>query len=339
MTAFLAASGLAFGVAFLATGCLRLLIQRLGVLDRPNERSAHEIPTPTLGGLGILVGFWVGLAGGEMFGVTTAPWLWKALLAAGVVLLVLVYDEVKSLGCVAKLVVQSMAALAVLCWAEPGVRGITDVTWTAVGWFVGLVAIQNFYTFMDGLDGLAGLEGAIVGSLFLVTLMAAAPELAVPAAVAGAACAGFLVWNAPPAKIFMGDVGSHFLGLTFGVLALGGVGAGVSVVVPLLFLGAFLYDALYTLFRRLLRGDNITRAHRFHLYQRLQVLGLADGTICTMYAVVTLLLGGSGCLLHLGMPGPAAGGITAGGLMLVATTVWVERQQVQNDGRKDADGV
>ena len=122
----------------------------------------------------------------------------------------------------------------------------------------------------------------------------------------------------------MGDVGAHFLGLVFGMLAVVGEGEGIPFWVSVVFLGAFLFDTVYTILRRLCRGENITMAHRFHLYQRLVRLGWGYGRVDLMFGVCNLLLGAVGYLYLYGYPTLALA-VGCGTAALVACgTVWVE---------------
>ncbi len=129
--------------------------------------------------------------------------------------------------------------------------------------------LVNVYNFMDGTDGLAGAEGGQVAAAgALLSLGFGGLDLALVAALISGSCFGFLLWNWPPARIFMGDVGSGLLGYWFGVLAIASEGRGVPSVVWILLLGVFLVDGTLTLARRVLRGERWYEAHRSHLYQR-----------------------------------------------------------------------
>jgi Fuc2NAc and GlcNAc transferase len=139
----------------------------------------------------------------------------------------------------------------------------------------------NLYNFMDGIDGLAATEAVVVGGAGgLLLLRAGAPDLALIALLSAAASTGFLVWNWPPAQIFMGDAGSGLLGFLFGALAVVSVKRGVlSPSVWLLLLGVFLFDATATLVRRFLAGERWYSAHRLHAYQRAVQSGLSHRTV------------------------------------------------------------
>jgi len=144
---------------------------------------------------------------------------------------------------------------------------------------------------MDGLDGLGGMHGVLVGGILFVLFAPVSPFLSILCLSISTASLGFLIWNIPPARIFMGDVGAHFLGLVFVWIALVGEGMGVPVGVTLLSLGAFIFDSSFTLCRRLLRGENLIKAHRFHLYQRLEQSGVSPLKVDGIYVVWTALFG------------------------------------------------
>ena len=312
-------------VGWAATGGMRVLVLRTGVLDRPNVRSSHTRLTATMGGVGIMAGLWAGIAVGQgLFGILAFP-TWKAFLGSTAVLVLLAYDEVRPMGRLSKLAVQVGAGVLLVTYGVvlqritlPAVGGV-DLGW--MGYpitLIWLVGLQNLYNFMDGIDGIAALEALLVAGM-LAGLAAAVnlPALPVIAALAGA-CLGFLVWNLPPARIFMGDVGSNFLGFGLGAMAVVGEEAGIPFWIAALFLGAFLYDSLYTILRRLLRGENITVAHRIHLYQRLVELGWTHGRVNLAYGTVTLLLGAAGYLAWYGWTGAAL----AVGVATAALVVW-----------------
>lgn len=276
-------------VAILTTWVLVVLAPGLGLVDLPNHRSAHSDPTPTLGGLGIVAGFFAGLTL-LVLTETSSLSLWTFCLASGL-LLVLIRDEVHAMPWPLKLAVQGMIAVLVV-W------GLFDTQAEMLtGWASGLLAFAlfvytlNAYNFMDGLDGLSGLEGLVVSAILSVLYAPHDPFLSILCLIVSAACFGFLVWNVPPARIFMGDVGAHFLGLFFVWVAFAGPQSGVPTFVALLPLGAFLVDTAYTLCRRALRRERLTRAHRFHLYQRLERSGLTPIEVDCLYVLWTLLFG------------------------------------------------
>lgn len=229
-------------------------------LDEPNHRSLHERPTPHGGGLGIvlallLVGAWIG-----------TPILLLATVL-GLALLSLA-DDVRHLPFWLRLAGHLFAAAA-LChlialpvwWWPPAML--------AVGW------MTNLYNFMDGADGLAGSQGVAGFSAYAAGFaLAGDAVLAAWCAAAAAACAGFLCFNWPPAKIFMGDVGSIPLGFLAGGMGMMGAWQGAwPWWFPLMAFAPFVLDASATLMRRALAGKRVWEAHREHTYQSMVRMG------------------------------------------------------------------
>jgi Fuc2NAc and GlcNAc transferase len=262
---------LAFGVlgaSWLGTvGVLRYAHAR-DLLDHPNERSSHVAPTARGGGLAIVLSFLAGLVALRALGQVNDMLLW-ALVGGGLaVALVGFVDDHGHLSPRVRLLVHFAAvawALYWLCGMPPLPVGwgyvVDGPAWTMLG-AVALVWLLNLYNFMDGIDGIAGIEAVCV-TLGALLLGGSTTWL-----LLAAAAAGFLVLNWPPARIFMGDVGSGFVGFALGILA---VDAAAWEVVPLassaILLGVFLVDATVTLFRRWLGGERVSQAHRSHAYQ------------------------------------------------------------------------
>ena len=285
--------GATFLCSLLTCHFLRTFAERHALLDHPNERSLHTKPVPRLGGVGIVLGTWcaaaatVGLAPRDL-GVL--GWLVASALLAGLGLL----DDVRGLGAATRLVLQISVVAGFTCVVgvpthiviAPGMT--VDLPYVAA---LGLatvfgVGVLNIYNFMDGMDGLAALQ-AIGAALAVATALATGGGSAVVVPITlAAATLGFFVHNAPPAKIFMGDAGSTFVGFTFAAIALSRASAAESLpflVVPLA-LAPFLLDGTYTIFRRLRRGEKIWTAHRSHLYQRAVATGLSHHDVLVRYA-------------------------------------------------------
>jgi len=284
-------------VVCLATGlfsCIgtRVLIPLLSdrdLVDRPNERSSHVMPTPRGGGIAVVGGVviaWLVLAQVGLVPPETMR------IALGAVLLAVVswVDDLRNLSPLTRLIAQS-AAVAIGLSAVLGLTTLYSVV-IALLWIWWI----NLFNFMDGIDGIAGSEAAAIGAgllIFALFGVGADPALAmVSAAIIGAAI-GFLVWNWSPAKIFLGDVGSVPLGYMLGFLLLSVAGRGywkVALILPLYFVA----DATITLLRRLLRGEQIWRAHRGHFYQQAIRRGLGHAAVVKRVIAADLLLIGCG---------------------------------------------
>jgi Fuc2NAc and GlcNAc transferase len=267
---------LAAAAALLLTGVLRRYALSRSLLDIPNERSSHSVPTPRGGGVAIVLIFLSGLPLLAIAGALPTALLWGLLGAGAGVALIGFLDDHGHIAARWRLLAHFLAAgWALICLG--GLPALTVDGFTLEMGLLGhllaavyLVWMLNLYNFMDGIDGIAGIEAMTVclGGVLLYAL--ASPggfAWAVPLLLLSAV-AGFLFWNYPPAKIFMGDAGSGFLGLVLGVLSL-----QAAWVAPELFwgwvilLGTFIVDATVTLLRRVRRGDKFYEAHRSHAYQ------------------------------------------------------------------------
>jgi len=267
-------------VVFLAaaamTGLLVALANRLQLLDVPTARSAHSRPTPVGGGLAIVVPFLL-VCGYYASQQMLAREQLLALLGGALVALVGLADDRIHLDLRRRLPLQALAAVWSLFWLGGTPAIDFGVGTLAQSWMLNVLAVLallwllNLYNFMDGIDGLAGAElvfVTLVSSFLLITADANAEGLVWLLAALFAAGAGFLCWNWPPAKIFMGDVGSGFIGFTLGLLALLSMQQGVlSVWTWFILLGVFVVDATVTLLRRFFDGQRWYDGHASHAYQ------------------------------------------------------------------------
>jgi UDP-N-acetylmuramyl pentapeptide phosphotransferase/UDP-N-acetylglucosamine-1-phosphate transferase len=252
-----------------------------GPLDHPNERSLHATPVPRSGGLGVLAG--VSLVLLAVLGLDwmdgALAWIWGALL---VVALVSFLDDLGDLPPLARLAAHGLAAgllmFGGLRWSHLDLPGFTLMfpDWLALLLtLLFVVWTINLYNFMDGMDGLAG-GMAVFGFLTLAWLGWFGGESVYTLVCLGvaASAAGFLASNFPPARIFLGDVGSSSLGLLAAALALWGAALGLFPLwVAWLAFSPFIVDATWTLLGRLARGERVWEAHRSHHYQRLVLAG------------------------------------------------------------------
>ncbi len=260
----------------LLTGLMRRVAVSRGLLDVPNARSSHQIPTPRGGGVAIVV------ASSAGFCLLSATHLLDfnllmALLGGGLAVAVVGFiDDHRPLPAGVRLVMHAVAALWALVWLGglPPLRLVGHVVQLGFGGYVlgclGIVWTLNLFNFMDGIDGIAASEAVFIGAggaLVAAVGGYAAGSLGVDLVFA-AACAGFLFYNWPPARIFMGDVGSGFIGYVVAVLALATTRHDPSAPWEWLLLGAvFFADATVTLVRRMARGERAQDAHRSHAYQ------------------------------------------------------------------------
>jgi Fuc2NAc and GlcNAc transferase len=268
------AAGLA---AALLTGMVRRIALAHRVLDIPNERSSHSVPTPHGGGAAIVLSVSVACIALWMHHAIDGNLL-VALLGGLTVAALGFVDDRHHLKAGSRFAVHVMAAVWALAWLGglPPVRlGDEVLSSGGAGYVIGVVGmvwVLNLFNFMDGIDGLAASEGVFVawGGALVAALGPTADGVWQPALVVGAACCGFLLWNWPPARIFMGDVGSGYLGYLVAVLTVAATRTDpVALCAWLILGGVFWCDATVTLTRRVLRGESAHTAHRGHAYQQL----------------------------------------------------------------------
>ena len=262
-------------VSALLTGAVRRFALSQGVLDLPNERSSHSKATPRGGGVSVVLtvtGASIALA--LVGALQKGPLL--ALLGGIAVATVGFVDDRRAVAPSVRFVVHVAAGV----WAVAALGGlpplrigtaIVDLGWSGHSLAVlGIVWTLNLFNFMDGIDGIAASEAVFVtlAGAMLGLLGGGKTDLSTLELVFAAACVGFLLWNWPPAKIFMGDVGSGYLGYVVAVLALASTrDNAIALWVWLILGGVFFVDATVTLVRRVIRGEPIHRAHRSHAYQ------------------------------------------------------------------------
>jgi UDP-N-acetylmuramyl pentapeptide phosphotransferase/UDP-N-acetylglucosamine-1-phosphate transferase len=287
VAAALLAAGLSAGVA---EWFRRWAVGR-AVLDIPNARSSHAVPTPRGGGVGILVGFVAGMAFWVAAGGVLPPraigWLAGALLVAAVSFV----DDLRSLPASLRLATHLLGG-AILTIVGVQERELPLVVAIPLA-FLWITLLTNIFNFMDGIDGLATAQAIVAGATYAVAgALVGNPLVGAAGALLAAASAGFLVHNLPPARIFMGDVASTFLGFNFAGLALlGNLGVGgglLPVEFGVVVMAPFLFDSVITLLRRIVRGERWFEAHRSHYYQRLVQAGVSHGRVCTLYATMAL---------------------------------------------------
>jgi UDP-N-acetylmuramyl pentapeptide phosphotransferase/UDP-N-acetylglucosamine-1-phosphate transferase len=314
----------ACAVGNVAVGRLRRWLLARQIMDVPGQRSSHSEPTPRGGGLvffpviALAVGGYL-LVFDPHFG---AGWIFVLLTAAIGILSWL--DDVRNIPAAVRLVVQVLVAVAAVVfigsWTSVAFPVAGTVALKAAGpaitalWIVGLT---NAYNFMDGIDGIAATQAVLAGlGWAALGLLAGWPLVGLVGAVTAGVCLGFLVHNLPPARIFMGDVGSAVLGFTFAILPL--LSGSMDPRLPwlaLLFVWPFVFDTALTFARRLAAGENVMEAHRDHLYQRLVRCGWSHGAVTVLYGALALAGVAVGIAWWSGLaPGWTAVAIPAGAL-------------------------
>ncbi len=301
---FAGPAGVAFLVALAFVPALvRFAIGR-DLLDVPNARSSHEVPTPRLGGLAVIAGVWasVPFTDGRV----------GVLVAAAFAGLLGLLDDVFDLRFWMKAAGQASVAFVLLFFLPPPILSVTGPLWPLALLFgvVWVVAVVNAYNFMDGIDGIAG-GTAILNALFLAVLVEGSPlgDFGAGLAALAGAVAGFLMWNLSPARIFLGDSGSHFIGFFLGATVLytkpiGGPVAGtyLAFVVAAVVFTPFLFDTAYTLVRRAWARKNVFAAHREHIYQRITPDPAKHRQVSIVYFGLSALSGLAALLASGGTP-------------------------------------
>jgi UDP-N-acetylmuramyl pentapeptide phosphotransferase/UDP-N-acetylglucosamine-1-phosphate transferase len=261
-------------------------------LDIPNERSSHARPVVSGGGLVIVAGFVLGLAVWLLSGGTLSPRAWGWLGGALLIASVSFVDDLKPLPAGFRLAIHGLGAV-LLTAAGVQERELPLLVALPLA-FVWVALVTNVYNFMDGIDGLAASQAVIAGLALLVAgIVVGNPVVSIGGGLIAAASAGFLAHNLPPARLFMGDVGSTFLGFNFaGLSLLGNLGVGggrLPIEFGVVVLAPFLFDSVVTLARRIVRGERWYAAHRSHYYQRLVVRGLSHAQVTGLYAGLAVL--------------------------------------------------
>ncbi len=307
MAALAVANHILFAIALFALASVATwLMLRVRILDVPNRRSSHDHPVPNSGGLAIalsaLVGFAVVYALSDDARIAEQHMVGFALGTLAIVVVSL-FDDLGHVHTFRlKLGIQIAAVAVLLAFGIVMQRlslpfiGAFDLGWwgylLTLLWVVGMT---NIFNFMDGLNGLAGGTGVIVAAFFgIVTYTQGSLFIYILCYVLLASALGFVVFNFPRARIFMGDVGSQFLGFVFAAMAVIAAEYDASrtsmLVMPLLFFN-FLFDTGFTFCRRLLAGENVTQAHRAHLYQLFNRLGYTHTAVTLFHFAVAIAQG------------------------------------------------
>ncbi len=293
-----------FAFTFATTPLVRRFAFKIGAIDIPKDnRRMHKKPTPRIGGLAIIFGFTVA----TLCFAQPSRQLYGTLAGAAIIAVMGVIDDCKNLPAKLKFVIQIIATLVVVFAGDIKIDVFTNPNflsdnpyWVLPEWLsvtltvIWIVFITNAVNFIDGLDGLAAGVSAIMSiSLVFISIRVGEYPIAILGIALMGSCFGFLPFNFNPAKIFMGDTGSTFLGFMLATLSIQGVFksyAVISFAVPLLILGLPLFDALFAMIRRILRGQSPMTADRGHLHHRLVDMGFSQKqTVFILYAISGVL--------------------------------------------------
>ena len=296
--AYVIAFGIALIVTYVITPAVKCLACRVGAMDNPNARKVHHGAVPRLGGLGIYIGFLASV----LYSLPLSTEVIGLLMGSAVIIAVGVWDDICQIPAKVKLLGQIFAAVVLVAC---GVR--VDWVLNPFGDYIYLsafisvpltilwvVGFTNMVNLIDGLDGLAaGVSSIAAVSVALIAYqMGQWNSVAITVAMAGAAI-GFLQYNFNPAKIFMGDTGSMFLGYTLAAVSIMGVmktAATVALVVPVIALGLPIMDTAFAIMRRYSNGRPIFQPDKGHLHHRLLAMGMNQKqAVLLMYAITAVL--------------------------------------------------
>lgn len=298
---------LLFAAALFALSCVICLfmVKRVRILDVPNERSSHDKPIPKSGGVVIVATFLLGVLAVYLFGDATLiqkKYFFGFFFASLFIAAISLYDDIRERPFFFKLMGQVVATAVVMIFGIV-IHEITIpmVGKVQLGWlaylltFLWIVGLTNAYNFMDGLNGMAA-GPAVITAFFmsLISFHAGSTFVYIICYAIIAGALGFMVFNFPHAKLFMGDVGSAFLGFLFANIAIIAALYDHShtsfFVIPLL-LFHYIFDTTFTFFRRLFRKENVFSAHREHLYQLFNRLGYSHVFVSCWHFSVNILQG------------------------------------------------
>ncbi len=284
---------LIFVVAVFTTRFLIYYLSKQGVIDFPNERSSHTGPTPRGGGIVIVITLIVLVTTTIITGNSNLSFIYLGVIL--VIALMNLLDDTLNLRIYIRLLIQTGAACLVVYDTAPISHlplpqplnislGILSFP-ISVFWILGLM---NIYNFLDGIDGYAGAKTIIASTTLAIFI----PEYQLICFGIAASTLGFLLFNWQPAKIFMGDTGASTLGFFFATIPFYfqslPTEEGIFLVIILLWF--FISDGVFTIFRRLFKGEKIWKAHRSHLYQRLVVSGYVHQTVVLIIISYNLVL-------------------------------------------------
>ncbi|MEM1112153.1 MAG: glycosyltransferase family 4 protein [Pseudomonadota bacterium] len=258
----------------LMCGAYLHLARRWHIVDQPNTRSSHEQPTPHGGGTPLMLSFTLGVIVYSFLYKLLSPIYAFTLAAAIGLCLIGVIDDIRGLSARFRLAAYAVACALFVSLLPPPLPLLTGL-WTPLASaliFIALLWLVNLYNFMDGIDGIAAIQCfvACCSAALLTWWRSGEDTYAMVCLLLAASHLGFLLWNFPPARLFLGDAGSVPTGFLLGALALIGEASGsLPAACWIILLAAFLVDATWTLLRRMLHGERFMEAHRSHGYQRL----------------------------------------------------------------------
>lgn len=291
-------------VSFLGTPVAKTIAYKIGAIDVPKDtRRMHKKPIPRLGGIAIFAGFYISSI---IFDTGYMTREIRGMLIGAIVIIALgMFDDVLALAAKKKFLIQIVATLIpTICgvrithipnFFDPNGASFILPVWAqyivTVFW---MLAILNSVNLIDGLDGLAvGVSGIMATCVMIIVILLQSPAVAILAAGLAGACLGFVPYNFNPAKMFMGDTGSMFIGYTLAVMSIMGLFKAYAIIafaIPFLIFGLPIFDMVFVSIRRILSGKSPMSADKTHLHHRLIDLGFSQKkTVLIMYGVAAVL--------------------------------------------------
>lgn len=296
-------------VSFVTTPAVKSLAHKVGAVDVPkDDRRMHNRPMARMGGLAIFLGFILS----TLLFVNLTPQV-RGMLLGGVIIVVLgILDDIYALPAVPKFLVQIVAALVAVCHgnviqvlSNPNV--FSDNPYWVLGSLsipitvIWIVAITNAVNLIDGLDGLAvGVAAISAMTMLVIAMMVSEGIVAILMAALAGSCIGFMPYNLNPAKLFMGDTGSTFLGYILATMSIQGLFKFYTIIsfaVPFLLLGLPIFDICFAVFRRLSKGQNPMSPDRSHVHHRLIDMGCNQKQAVAILYLISAILGLSAVVL------------------------------------------
>ena len=296
-------------VALISTPVVKSLAFRVGAVDVPKDgRRMHDHPIPRMGGLAIFFGFILSVL---LFLPLTLQ-LRGMRLGAVIIVILGIFDDIYALPAKPKFLIQIVAAL-IAVWAGNRIYGLSNINifssdpYWELGWLsypisiLWIVGITNAVNLIDGLDGLAcGVSTISSMTLLVIALVVSEPDVALLMAALAGACLGFLPYNLNPAKIFMGDTGSTFLGFVLAVVSIQGLFKFYTIIsfaAPFLILGLPIFDTAFAILRRLAKGQSPMTPDRGHIHHRLIDMGFSQKQAVAVLYIISAILGLSAVVL------------------------------------------
>lgn len=289
-------------LSYFGTQLIRRWALKRGVIDVPNQRSSHQDPTPTGGGMAIVMSFLAVILIAGLFQSDNTKQYWGLIINGLIIAGLGFLDDLYTLRRTPRIIIWILITVLSLFFGielhsiSLPILGVVQFgVFSPVVTFLWLIGVTNLFNFMDGINGIAGCEALIVAGFLAVIAFSAGNTLVFFAsAIIFSAVLGFLPYNFPKAKIFLGDGGSNFLGYIFAALAvIGSQGDQFQIpfTIPVILLSMFLLDGGTTLIKRFPKGKDWLEPHRDHYYQRLVKLGYTHKQVTLFYCALNVILG------------------------------------------------